>query len=464
MNTSGVQSPAQAGTAVPVLTRGKAAKTTSGPRSHFPPWSPEEETVLAHYLDALLRGGYFLVRDAAVACLERLGQLPGGTTRRLSAVHNRLVVQAAAAGRMAYCASWSEQEETNVRHCAKALISGKYGSTREAVDDCLRQHELLRHERPTTFAPRTRLAMWQRFMKVARGLGWTGAGRQMIAVERRVYDDCVRGLVSGRYRTLSEASRVCRERLSRLQQRRPSLPLVKLSTIENRLAVRARKLGRYRAVVWTHVDDVVVERHAEALAEGRYSGNREAGRRCLAELRRLPGHRAHSLSAVTTRVAAIAARTDAPRARAHWTTAEEEIIERYAHAVLAGTYSGPAQAAGDCYRDFCRLVLQYRGEGSRPTGAGIGRSRQSVQYRLVKRVRALGRHGQPLVRWTQPEQRICDSWVRWFTENCVPGRRHPMDVACQGLRDELAEAGFSRSESACQHRLRKLRLRRLGLL
>jgi len=207
----------------------------------------------------------------------------------------------------------------------------------------------------------------------------------------------------------------------------------------------------------------VAERYARELAEGRNPSTREAGRSCWDALRRLPGRHAHSLSAVTTRVATIAARTDVPRARAHWTPAEKEIIEHYARAVLAGKYSGPAKAADGCYRDFCRLVARLNMDGGRGPGVNVGRTRQAVQYQLVKRVRALGRHGQPLVRWTQPERRIFDSWVRWFTEHCVPGRRHPMAVASEGLRDELAEAGFSRSLSGCQHRLRKLRLRRLGV-
>ena len=409
--------PAEAGTSVPILTRSKTGRAAPGPRIHFPTWSPEEEVVFRRHLDALLQGDYFLVRDAAVPCLAELKQLPGGSSRRLSAIHNRLSVQAAAVGRRAYCASWSEQEETNVRRYAVALVSGKYGSTREAVDDCLRRHELLRHERPGAFAPRTRFAIWLRFMKAARHLGWTGRRRHAL----------------GKAKETDAAKPVEHER------------------------------GCGRGAPWNREERAVAERYARELAEGRYSGNCEAGRKCLAELRRLPVHHLHSLSAVTTRVAAIAASSDIPRARAHWTTDEKGIIERYACAVLAGKYAGPAQATEDCYRDFCRLVALHRQKGGGLLGDNVGRTRQAVQYQLVKRVRALGRHGQPLVRWSQSERRICESWVRWFTKHCVPGRRHPMDVASEGLRDELAEAGFSRSLSGCQHRLRKLRLRRMGV-
>jgi len=419
MTADGGRTPETAGTAVPALTRGgdKTVERASGPWAYFPPWSPEEEAIFRRHLDALLRGEYFLVRDAAVACLADLRQLPGGSPRRLSAVHNRLNVQAAAAGRKAYSASWSQPEDDNVRRYAEALVGGEYGTTREAVDDCLRQHELLRHERPNAFAPRTRFAIWLRFMKEARHLGWSGPKRHAHAKPKKA------------------------------------------------AAVKPGDRGRWcsRGALWNPEECEVTEHYARELAEGRYAGNDEAARRCLAELRRLPGHGRHTLSAVTSRVTTIAVRMDIPRVRAHWTPAEREIVERYARAVLAGTYTGPTDAIGRCYRDLCRLIVRLRERGGHRLGDNAVRSRQAVLRKLVVRVRALGRHGRPLVRWTPPERRILNRWVAWFTRHCIPGRRHPMDVASEGLSGELAEAGYSRSLSACQHVLRKLRLRRIGV-
>jgi len=375
--------------AVPVITRGRSAVKPEAPSPRTTPvlWSASEERIFRHFLDALLRGDYFLVGDAAVACLARLRELPGGSMRKLSTVHNRLNVQAAAAGRKAYCAGWSKSEDRNVRRYAGALVRRSYGSTRAAIDDCLQEHERLRRKKPGQFAPRTWLAVRQRFMKAARGLGWTGTGRQMVAPEQRLYDDCASRLTTGRYRTLAEASEACHDRLRRLRPHHPGLLLRKPATIRRLLASRAHKLGRRRSATWTHEEDTVVERHALALAGGRYAGNEEAGRGCLAELRGLPGYRRsrwhHTLPAVVSRVTTMAAKLDLPRARAHWTKAEKQIVECYAQAVLAGSYAGPAQATKDCFRDHCRLITRLRTKGRNGPGTNAGRTRQAVQYQLV---------------------------------------------------------------------------------
>lgn len=237
--------------------------------SHSEPrWSPQEERIFDRYLDALRRGEYFFVRDAAAVCYQDLRRLsqerpdvcPAGC-RKLSAVHNRLNVKAKAAGRSAYLSSWSRPEVRVVERFARALAGRRYSATRQATEDCHRELDRLRRLRPRDFAPRTYHAVRVKLVSQARGLGWTGCGRQMLKPERRIFEDCVRGLVSGRTRTVAEATRVYFGRLQHLQHRLPALRVKTARTIKSYLLARVHEQGRWRDVPWTKQETSIAERY-----------------------------------------------------------------------------------------------------------------------------------------------------------------------------------------------------------
>jgi hypothetical protein len=400
---------------------------------------------------------------------ERPDVCPAGC-RKLSAVHNRLNVKAKAAGRSAYLSSWSRPEVRVVERFARALAGRRYSATRQATEDCHRELDRLRRLRPRDFAPRTYHAVRVKLVSQARGLGWTGCGRQMLKPERRIFEDCVRGLVSGRTRTVAEATRVYFGRLQHLQHRLPALRVKTARTIKSYLLARVHEQGRWRDVPWTKQETSIAERYGRALAEGRYASNDEAAEACRLALRRVAVRRRErggpcirAFAAVNNRVSVIAARLALPRARCHWTDAEKQIVDRYARAVLARTYIGPAEALEPCYADVCRHIARLRTSGGRQLGVHLGRSRGAVGLFLSRRARELGFRGTPIVFWTPAERRICESWIRWYAKHRVPGRKGTMSVAVEGLQEELGNVDFTRSASACEHRIRKLYHRGIGM-
>jgi hypothetical protein len=119
-------------------------------------------------------------------------------------------------------------------------------------------------------------------------------------------------------------------------------------------------------------ENLIIERYTRALAAGRYRFRREATTDCLEELSRLyerigksdPSHKAASQSR-SFDVVSHRLRAQLRKKGLSWVwtglgPAEAGVVERYAAALVAGTYPGARRAAEACYREIRLLPSKSR--------------------------------------------------------------------------------------------------------
>jgi hypothetical protein len=433
--------------------------------------SPVEEAAVNRYVDALLRGRYAKVTDAAADYfreLQRLWQRQpepawGGLKRDLQTACIRLGARARAAGRIAYLSAWTPAETRVLERFARALARGHYCDAGQAAAACRKELARLHVSDPRSHGPRTQRAVWGMLCPLARKLGWSGAHSQLHPAEDRLLDSFVDGLAQGRYRTQREAANACCDELKQLRRRLPTLRPKARATISLYLMQRLHARGiRPAAPRWQRNEEEAVDAYAKALAEGRYRDAIAAATAFLGQqVRKKRGSQAMALSRVAAKIGILARRFCVPRPQGRWTATEKEILKCYARAVLTGRYAGPTPALGPCFAALNRHYGRLRTKSPHSLRAVGGRTQAAVFRKLDLLVRKLGWHGRPTPRWTREENRICRSWVRWYSDH-RRGRRGPITQTAEGLREELEQIGASRSVWACKGHVRQQFLRLHG--
>jgi hypothetical protein len=170
------------------------------------------------------------------------------------------------------------------------------------------------------------------------------------ALEDAVVERFVRDFVSGRFRSVAEAARVCRKRLDRLHARHPEQP-------------------------W-----------------GTFPRTRKATEQHICQRRLAAGDSWCSVDFL-------------PR--------EEAVFDRYVRTLMRGRYRHINLAALDCWRELKRQADAVRLKEFGLSGTPAPRSLKAIASQLEMRTMALGREriSRP---WSSAEVRIVDKWMRRY--------------------------------------------------
>ena len=485
------------------------------------PWLPAEARVVDSFVRALVAGRYASAHKAVPDCQRALEQLRARALERgkslplrsHSAVRCRINKQARSAGRPARPAHlpWLPAEARVLDRFVRALVAGRYASAREAAPHCRQGLDRLRaraNASGESLPTRSSRAVWCRISELARDAGRPLRRVRYTREERQLFSRYARRLASGTYATVSDAARAC---FAAHRQLKPSPPSRPFHGIYRTIETASCKLGRtpvFRPMSAKGV--LIMRRYAKAIADGRYPDAVAA----LPDIRAdLPDKR--SASCIVHRVRELARELGWSPAQARWSDAENEIAERFAKAVIAGVYLGPSAAVDDCLaalRDArmrgrplnevrWRLRRCLRRLGWMPGNRQWSAAELEVVSRFGRRVadgglvaaaaaepcrQALGKAGFPLrapgdvlrklkamtrmcarrpcrPRWTEAENKACDSWIDWYDRHRTVRRYRPRSVAIDGLLEDTQRIGSQRTRSACAAHLRIRRLRTYGL-
>ena len=222
--------------------------------------------------------------------------------------------------------------------------------------------------------------------------------------EDRIVDRYARDLAAGRQPNLARAAGPCQRDISRLYASLRKSGRAHLVAAHPRTFISIRRRLRLRlgvlGLAWTcrnvsSAEKHVIERHAAALARGKYRNAQEAAVACKSAIERLPKGstppQGRSLRAIQSQIYSRALRSGRAWAHQKWLHADDAIVRRYALAVISGKYPSAASALPACCRELAA--------GPRP-----GRQQSSVHKRLLETMRKLGLSRHP--RWRDDEERI----------------------------------------------------------
>ena len=485
------------------------------------PWLPAEARVADRFVRALVAGRYASALEVVPHCKRALEQLRARALERgeslplrsHSAVRCRINKQARSAGRPARPAHlpWLPAEARVLDQFVRALLTGRYVSAREAAPHCQEALDQLRaraNASGESLPTRSSRAVWCRISELARDIGRPLRRVRYTREESQLFSRYARRLASGRYATVADAARAC---FAAHRQLKPSPPLRPFYGIYQTIETASCKLGRTPVFRPMSAKGVIIMRqYAKAVADGRYPDVVAA----LPDIRAdLPDKR--SASCIARRVRELARALGWSPAHVRWSDAENGIAERFAKAVVAGVYVGPSAAVDDCLAALratgmrsrsrnevrYRLSRRLRSLGWVPGDKHWSPAELEVVNRFARRVaegglrataatelcrQALAEAGFPLratddvmhklntmtrtcarrpcrLRWTEAENKACDSWIDWYDRHRTVRRYRPRTMTIDGLLEDTQRIGSQRTRSACAAHLRIRRLRKYGL-
>jgi hypothetical protein len=446
---------------------------------------PEEIRIVDRYAKALAAGKYRQMRDAVALCrgeLERLyaairkrepNHVVAATGRTVGAMRLRLRARIDSQGLLWAGMDFAAVEMRVVERYVRYLGQGRYPDALRAAEACSREMEALRARsaRPGRaggwpVTPRTALQIQRRIWSLGRqsGLGWSRV--QWTVEEDRIIKRYSRALVRSARPKSMAATRACR--LELFQAYRRKAPGVRESStrsdvrsllrLYHRVRYWALKSGQsLRRDPWNRRELAVLNRHVQALFDGKYRYMRDATDGCWRELQRLRlSRRPRTLSAVREHLVPFVTRRRLPRFRALWTQAEDAVIERYARAVESGRYRSWSRAAFASVDGLNRLYARL---GQSRTIRVEHRSSSPILGRMLKIVHRLGIKGPVRRLWSEAENRVLRDWLSWYMRRRGTRRLSPMQTAAEGVQEDLAAIGFARTCGACRIRLKQEAMR-----
>lgn len=425
----------------------------------------EARAIIDEYVRALAKGDFGDAVKAAGACRNELMRRHHGRQVASLATLTAHIRQGAGMKQLAYAkARWSSDDEEVLRRYARGFVAGRYPSARQAAALCQREIEQRESTDPRRgVLRRTRYGYYAKLLELARDMNLPYIHRAWTPAERRVLNQYARRLFAGTYRYTRDAAAECAVELVKVGRhvRTPnSRPRPPRSTqaVYHELTVIAAKsrLPRYKAH-WTRPELDILERYARSTAQGKYRHWNEAAAAAMKELRelyvgkgtgirpaRLAGHRA-SDAEQQIRVLARGLNLGGPRMR-YWTRPEERILRKWVKVYHEGHRPGkrgPIRALSEGLRDELR-------------SAGFTRVLSACSYRLIEERRKVYRVAYPSPRrWMPTEDKVADSWARWYDRHRRTHRLEPYKAATEGLQEDLAKIGSDRSLCACGLRLLK---------
>jgi hypothetical protein len=342
--------------------------------------------------------------------------------------------------------NWSPAELAVVRRAVAELRRGQYPTVKAATRACIGELAALRSQRRSMkrqLPARSRTAVYAQVRARAAAAGVRTYAPWWRPQESRVAARYGRALARGRYAELAVAARECREEWNRLAGQQPDVFRSRtLLALRNAVRAEARELGWHTSGV--HRDprvDHILARYARSLARGRYRSGTEAARHCAEELAafysRHPAVPRLAAVSVAERIRRKSHDLGMPSSRRGWTAGEDDLVRRYAQAVVEGRYSSGTEAAESCTRDLARLRIAQ----DRP------RRLLDVNARIAAFARGFG-YPHPHGGWTRREKAILERHARGVVE----GRHSSAAAAAAACFRELAghyrrlrEAGRFRS-------------------
>jgi len=354
--------------------------------------------------------------------------------------------------------NWSPAELEVVDRYVESVRSGRYNFLLDAARDCQRELERLGTPR------RTARAVFQRLEARARASGFHTYRAPWTSQEKSVLRRYARAIVAHRYPGVAKAAVDCCAELELLRRREPSQ-----SALRSADGIRKTLGGMARASGWsltgsrlTAEENRLLDRYVKAVESGRFPGTLAAARACREDFERLRASQPcifpKTLATIRSYIWRRWRERNGPQVR-QWGSEEDEVIDRYVKAVVAGRYENATQAAAGCQREIA---------GCSPASAN--RTRRAIEKRICQRAARLGQP-RPFIDWTAEEEAIVDRFSRYLVEGRyrrVADAVEPCRVALhtQGVRlvrsKKLSPAAAAwRSVPAVRGRLH-IRARELG--
>jgi len=426
-------------------------------------WTPEEDRIIDRHARALARGKYRFAADAVRACLLDLGKLPDRTSRTAAVTHVRLKKRMSVLGLPWVGEALTDEEERVVQRYLSGIARGQYDRVRAAARQC--RDELVRLPvGRRSWLPRSVQALGRLMARRLRAAGVTWGNARWTTEEDAVARRYAQALAAGRLPDARVAADRCLAALARLGALRGSRCLLTRIALAARLRRLAREAGWPSFIrPWRPEEQAVRDRYVAALVQGEFRTAKRAAAACTKELTRLHqrmrnspsyvGTLPRSYGAVLRELNDRALDLGLPRYGDKWRPPERRLLERYARGVPAGRYGSWLEAARACHAELARLHERIRRRSPIPVRTLPERKLIEVHKHIIAVAHELGLEGPRRVLWTEAEDKVCDSWVRWYARYRGVRRLEPFKTAAEGLQEDLLKLGSERSLPACRCRL-----------
>lgn len=387
-------------------------------------WTKKELGVVDQHVRALVGGRYDKVADAVESCRRALARLRGRDRgpgvgpagRAWNTLYSMFLRRRRALGIYELHDSWTKPELKVLGRYLEAVRDGYYPNLMAAAAACkggIERVERARRNQGRPVPHRSPRAILTRLLRLARAAGLPRQCNPWTSHEQAVLDRATRALVQGHYPNLTAAAIACRDELERMRQEQPAATAGVtrgLSGVKDRLGRAAHEMGwRWSQTRWDPAERRIAERYARELAKGNLTSVRAAAEKCWQEMKSqhdrreaggegAAGPALRTLATIETYLADWSRRLGR-KVQPRWGRRDDEVMDRFADAIVNGTYLTISAAVPDCLR-----ALQE-------AGLGTGRTRKAVAARLLGRAYASGlalrRH-----KWSEPESRILDELAR----------------------------------------------------
>ena len=275
--------------------------------------------------------------------------------------------------------------------------------------------------------------------------------------EQRILDRYARAVRDGKYVSAVAAVAPCRAELLRLRRTHPdSAPDIDRTrqSVHRALILHARKLGRPRLRIrWQPEERQVLERFADAVAQGKYPTARGAGRACAVALKKLHERKPTAYAGIHDRTEATIQHVLWPMVakrrfrwfNSNWDKAELDILDDYARKIIAHEYDSIMAASHDCVKALAEFHRKRNPRGP----AILVRGLPGVFSQLRVHAIAMDRFQLPNRPWEKIERKVAKRWARTYLEGRKRGRRMSLDTAGGMMLGELSRLGYFRTQQAC---------------
>jgi hypothetical protein len=431
-----------------------------------PKWSRQELAVVDRCIRGIAQGRYPSRAAANRDCRRQLDALrrrqPAhgrpGFRRTATAIEVAIGVRKKQAGLPPAYNRWLEPENRIIEQYVEALRRKRYDSLIAAARECRRELDRLRASPdcpvPRPIARDVRVVYF-RLMEAAKDRNLTWPHHRWRDEERRVARRFARACLAGRYASIRAAARDCQRELAR-NSNRPR----QFSGVHWHVYMEARKLGVPRLKrQWTPTQTRILTRYVGLLIDRRYRYAREAARDCV---RALGGARSYEavLDALKTKATA----TGIPRYHTLLTREELRVAERYAMMVHHGKLPHWKAAAMACHSELSRRIARTRRVGGLRLRHAATHPLDTIHTAILRIAHSRNLRGPRNPRWSEAEDRLAESWVRWYDRYRLVLRLAPLKQAAEGLNEDLDKAGYQRKLNACRLRVALLWRREQGLV
>ena len=199
----------------------------------------------------------------------------------------------------------------------------------------------------------------------------------------------------------------------------------------------------------------VIERHARMVFSGGMQSITEAVKSCRQEL----GNR-RTATALRSRIKALVAGKGIPRSHGFMLDSELEVVRKYVDKVAAGEIESWMDAAEPCHAELERLQAEAARNAPMKVRKTYGRDVLCVYGAIVRMATLLGHRRKIRHRWTEEEERLCESWRRWYLKYRNVRKLKPLTQSADGLQEDLARLGVERTLRACAQHIARVQVQR----